>query len=66
VFGEHEWTARLWPALTGMLGVLLMYFVGARLYSATTGLYAALVLGSSALYVAMAHILTLDMGSRFF
>jgi hypothetical protein len=22
VFGEHHWTARLWPALTGFLGVL--------------------------------------------
>src|SRR5665647_3297371 len=21
-FGEHHWTARLWPALTGFLGVL--------------------------------------------
>ncbi len=44
VFGEHHWTARLWPALTGLLGVLLMYFVGARLYGATAGLYTALVL----------------------
>ena len=66
VFGEHNWSARLWPALTGFLGVLLMYFVGARLYSATAGLYTALVLGSSVLYSALAHILTLDMGLAFF
>ena len=66
LLGEHHWTARLWPALTGFLGVLLMYFTGKRLYDVTTGLYAALVLGSSLLYVAIAHIITLDMGLTFF
>ena len=66
VFGEHHWTARLWPALTGFLGVLLIFHVGARLYCADAGLYAALVLASSLLYAGMAHILTLDMGLTFF
>jgi len=65
-FGEHNWTARLWPALTGFLGVLLMFYAGARLYGADAGLYAALVLGSSFLYTAIAHINTLDMGLTFF
>ncbi len=65
-FGEHNWTARLWPALTGLLGVLLTYLVGARLYGAATGLYSAAVLASSVLYGALAHILTLDMGLAFF
>ena len=66
VFGEHHWTARLWSALTGFLGILLMFHVGARLYNKKVGLYSALVLGSSLLYVAIAHILTLDMGLTFF
>ena len=66
VFGEHHWTARLWPALTGLLGVLLIFHVGARLYGARAGFYAALVLASSLLYTGMAHILTLDMGLTFF
>ncbi len=65
-FGEHNWTARLWPALTGFLGVLLMYFVGMRLFGPAAGLYTALVLASSVLYSGMAHILTLDMGLAFF
>ena len=65
-FGEHQWTARLWPALTGMLGVLLMFYVGARLHGTRTGLYTAMVLASSVLYAGMAHILTLDMGLAFF
>lgn len=66
VFGESEWTARIWPALTGFAGLLLVYFVGMRLYGAAAGFYAALVLGSSLLYAGMAHILTLDMGLAFF
>jgi 4-amino-4-deoxy-L-arabinose transferase-like glycosyltransferase len=66
VFGAHHWTARLWPALTGFLGLLLTFVVGSRLFGRTAGLYAALVLGSNLLYVGMAHILTLDMGLTFF
>ncbi len=65
-FGEHNWSARLWPALTGLLGVLLTYFIGARLYGTATGLYSAAVLASSILYAALAHVLTLDMGLAFF
>ncbi len=66
VFGEHEWTARIWPAVTGFAGLLLIFVAGARLYGAAAGFYAALVLGSSLLYSGMAHILTLDMGLAFF
>ncbi|MDB5808289.1 MAG: glycosyl transferase family 39 [Betaproteobacteria bacterium] len=66
VFGEYNWTARIWPALTGLLGVLFTFIVGARLYGRTAGLYAAAVLASSVLYAGMAHILTLDMGLACF
>src|SRR5258708_10600147 len=31
-FGEHEWTARLWSALTGFAGVLMVGFAGAKLF----------------------------------
>jgi len=65
-FGESEWTARSWPAVTGFAGLVLIFFAGRRLYGATAGLYAAMVLGSSLLYAGMAHILTLDMGLAFF
>ena len=27
VFGEHQWTSRLWTALTGFAGILLVWFV---------------------------------------
>lgn len=66
LFGEHQWTARLWSALTGFLGVLMVFFTGRRLFGAQAGLYAALVLGSSLLWVLIAHVNTLDMGVSFF
>jgi len=66
VFGEHQWTARLWSALTGFLGVLMVLFTGRRLFGATAGWYAALVLGSSLLWVLIGHVNTLDMGLSFF
>lgn len=66
VFGVHHWTARLWPALTGFLGILLIGYTGARLYGRTAGFCAALVTASSLGYVGMAHFNTLDMGLAFF
>jgi 4-amino-4-deoxy-L-arabinose transferase-like glycosyltransferase len=66
VFGEHQWTSRLWTALTGFAGILLAWFAGSRLFGREAGLYSALLLGSSSLYALMAHINTLDMGVTFF
>ncbi len=66
VFGEHQWTSRLWTALTGFAGVLLVWFAGSRLFGREAANYAAILLGSSMLYVLMAHINTLDMGVTFF
>jgi 4-amino-4-deoxy-L-arabinose transferase-like glycosyltransferase len=66
LFGEHQWTSRLWPALTGFCGLLLVWFAGTRLFGRAAGQYAALILGSSFLYVAIGHINTLDMGVTFF
>ena len=66
VFGEHHWTARLWSALTGFIGVLFAFYAGSRLFGKEAGLYSALVLGSSLLYAMIGHIITLDMGVSFF
>ena len=66
LFGEHQWTARLWSALTGFFGVLMVWFTGRRLFGAAAGWYAALVLASSLLWVLIGHINTLDMGVSFF
>jgi 4-amino-4-deoxy-L-arabinose transferase-like glycosyltransferase len=66
VFGEHHWTARLWPALSGLLCVLLIYFAGRRLFGEVTGFYAALILASSPGFIIVAQINTLDMGLTLF
>jgi 4-amino-4-deoxy-L-arabinose transferase-like glycosyltransferase len=65
-FGQHQWTSRIWTALTGFAGILLTWFVGLRLFGREAALYAAMLLGSSMLYAMMAHINTLDMGVTFF
>ena len=65
VFGENEWTARLWAALTGFAGVLMVGFAGARLFDRRAGFYAAIVLASSLIYAAIGHMNTLDMGVTF-
>ena len=66
LFGEHQWTSRLWTGLTGFLGILLVWFAGLRLFGREAAGYAALLLSSSLLYVLMGHINTLDMGVTFF
>src|SRR5690349_7080622 len=65
-FGVTEWTARLWPALTGVLGVALAWFAGHVLFGARAGMFAGVVLASSVMYVATGHLNTLDMGLTFF
>jgi 4-amino-4-deoxy-L-arabinose transferase-like glycosyltransferase len=62
VFGEHQWTARLWSALMGLLGIASVVFCGWHLFGRDAGNYAGLALGSSLLYVGAAHFNSLDMG----
>jgi 4-amino-4-deoxy-L-arabinose transferase-like glycosyltransferase len=65
-FGEHQWTSRLWVGLTGFAGIFLVWFAGLRLFGREAALYAAMLLGSSWLYVLIGHVNTLDMGVTFF
>ncbi|HQR03273.1 MAG: glycosyltransferase family 39 protein [Proteobacteria bacterium] len=66
IFGQSEWTARLWPAITGFLGILLAGWTGYRLWGPREGMLAAGILASSLLYLVMGHVITLDMGLAFF
>ena len=65
-FGISEWTSRLWTALTGFLGVLVIGYTASRLYGGHAGIYGATALASSLAYVLLAHFNTLDMGLSFF
>ncbi len=65
-FGLHNWTARLWCALSGLAGVMLAFYAGWRLHSMRAGVYAGAMLASSLLYFGLAHLNTLDMGLTFF
>jgi 4-amino-4-deoxy-L-arabinose transferase-like glycosyltransferase len=65
LFGEHAWTVRLWPALTGFLGLLLTWLLARRVYDTRTAALAVVIQGSAILYLAMARIATLDMALSF-
>jgi 4-amino-4-deoxy-L-arabinose transferase-like glycosyltransferase len=62
VFGENEWTARLWVGLTGFLSVLMVFFAGRVLFGARPALLGAIALGSMVMPVFAGHFNTLDMG----
>ena len=66
VFGERDWAARLWAALTGFGAVLLAFFAGRRAFGERAGLFAAAVLASSPIHVLLGQTNTLDMGLTFF
>ena len=66
VLGERDWVARLWTALAGFAGIVLVLVAGNRLFGKPAGYYAALVLAGSPLYVLMGQVNTLDMGVSVF
>jgi 4-amino-4-deoxy-L-arabinose transferase-like glycosyltransferase len=66
LFGVRDWASRLWAALLGFAGILLVLGVGNRLYGPPAGAFAAAVLAGSPVFAAAAQINTLDMGLSFF
>jgi 4-amino-4-deoxy-L-arabinose transferase-like glycosyltransferase len=66
VFGERDWAARLWTALTAIAGVFLVFFSGKRLFSPQAGALGAAVLAGCPLYAMLGQINTLDMALAFF
>ena len=64
--GVHPWVSRLYTAGLGFALLVLVGCAGRRWYGAATGLYAALMLASSALFYLLAHLNTLDMGLTFY
>ena len=66
LFGRQEFAARLWPGLTGFLGVVATLLIGTRLWDARAGCYGAAMLASTPGWFVNAHMLTLDTGVAFF
>lgn len=66
VLGQDEWTARLWPAVSGLLTLVLVYFMGRRLAGPGAGLIAAASLACTFQFFLYSQVLTLDMGVTFF
>ena len=66
VFGIQPWVARLWPATLGLLGILVTYATGRKLWGPRAGEFAALIAASCPLYFVIAHINILDIGVSFF
>ncbi|MEZ2349019.1 glycosyltransferase family 39 protein [Caballeronia sp. RCC_10] len=64
-FGIGEWQARLYTALTGFAGVLLIGFTGKRVFNAMTGFAAAVILATCPYWNLMGHFNALDMGLSF-
>jgi 4-amino-4-deoxy-L-arabinose transferase-like glycosyltransferase len=63
--GQNAWAVRLWPALCGFAGLLLVGAVGRRLYGERAGWFSLIVQGSALYYVGMARVATLDMSLSF-
>ncbi|MGD1031615.1 MAG: glycosyltransferase family 39 protein [Opitutaceae bacterium] len=61
ILGPSEWSVRAAPALFGLAGVLITYATARRLHGRAAGLAAAIVLGSSAFYAALARFLNIDI-----
>lgn len=66
LLGLNDFTARLWPGLTGFMTVIAVWFTARRLWGSEAGQFAALVVVSCAWMFTNSHFLTLDMGVSFF
>lgn len=60
IFGVNEFSARFWSAFLAIGTTLATYGIGRRLYDGTTGLVAAIALGSSLMFVVAARAATPD------
>lgn len=61
IFGLNEWPLRAMVAITALLGCLMLYLAGLKLYDRRTGILACFMLASSLLYAHMARFIITDM-----
>jgi len=65
LFGESEFTARLYTLLCALGCIALIGYTATRLYGAEIGAYAAMALISSWYFMAFSQVVTLDTGLTF-
>jgi 4-amino-4-deoxy-L-arabinose transferase-like glycosyltransferase len=65
LFGENEFTARLYTALSALGCILLVAYTGKRIFDEETGMLAGLVMLSAPYFAIMSEVVTLDMGLTF-
>ncbi|EFC91085.1 glycosyl transferase family 39 [Dethiosulfovibrio peptidovorans DSM 11002] len=61
LFGQNELAARLGPAICGIITIWLVYLVASATWGKRTGYISSIVLGSSLLFFALAHVVITDM-----
>jgi len=66
LLGPSEWSVRLAPALLAIGGILMTYGAARRILGRDAGFWAAIVLGTSLLYITFVHLLGLDMAVSVF
>ncbi|HEY6452950.1 MAG TPA: phospholipid carrier-dependent glycosyltransferase [Steroidobacteraceae bacterium] len=64
-FGAHAWSARLWPALCGFLGLPLSWALARRLYDRRSARLTVIVQAGALLYLALSRMATVDMSLSF-
>jgi len=66
LLGVNEFAARLWPALSSFLTIMLVGFTGTRLWNRETGIRSAAIAASMVWIIGNGHFLTLDAGLMLF
>jgi 4-amino-4-deoxy-L-arabinose transferase-like glycosyltransferase len=64
-FGVSEFSARFYTAICGLLSILLVGYTAGRLFTREIGLFSGLALAACPYFMALAEIITLDMGLTF-
>jgi 4-amino-4-deoxy-L-arabinose transferase-like glycosyltransferase len=62
VFGKSDWSARFYVALSALLSILIVGYTAGRLFTREVGIFTGLALVACPYFMALAEIVTLDMG----
>lgn len=66
IFGENEFSVRLFSALCALGGIYLTGYLATKMFNRQTGFLASIIIGSSFLYLIIGSLNILDMAISFF